>query len=296
MTEELKRKPILNQRVQKMALTSEKDAIAVELLGGEVKKYSQVICTTPLGCLAAIDTDGLDLLYSQKIAIRCLQYDSATKVGIKFAKRWWEDPAVMGNGKTIQGGQSTTDLPIRTCVYPSNGLNCANPPGVLIASYTWAQDARRMGSLTQENGTQGDKILLDLTLDNLAKMHGISVAQMGEVVDFFAHSWFNDENALGAYALFGPGQFGDPNSDVLSPFVAIKAPAANGRFHFAGEATSAHHGWVLGALNSGWRAVYNALVGHKNQQELLIERWGIPDEENVRNLNELCGLAHNRML
>lgn len=279
-----------------MALTQDKNAITVKIAGGEEKTYSQVICTTPLGCLAAIDTDGLDLLYNQKLAIRALQYDASTKVGIKFQKRWWQDPDVMGSGMTIKGGQSSSDIPIRTCVYPSYGLDCPDAPGVLLASYTWAQDARRLGSLAHGNGTPGDQLLLELTLENLAKLHDITVEQMGPVEDHFAYSWFNDENARGAFALFGPAQFGNPHSDIPSLFAGIKAPGADGRFHIAGEATSAHHAWVLGALNSAWRAVFNALIGDETKQAKLIERWGIPDEENERNLLKLAALARAHVL
>lgn len=108
------------------------------------KKYSQVICTVPLGCLASIDVSDSSLSYTQKTAIRALNYDASTKVALKFKTRWWEDREFMGDN-TIVGGVSSTDLPVRTVVYPSYGLNVktsGKPPGVMIASYTWAQDAR----------------------------------------------------------------------------------------------------------------------------------------------------------
>jgi monoamine oxidase len=292
----LTHKPLLNKRVNKIALTPNKDAITIGFASTkDVQVYSQVICTAPLGCLGDIDLDGLELLYNQKLAIRSLQYDASTKVGIKFEKRWWEDPAIMGNA-TIKGGQSSTDLSIRVCVYPSYGFNCPNPPGVLLASYTWAQDARRLGCLAQGKGTPSDDLLLEVTLNNVAKLHGITRDQMGPVLDHYAHSWYSDEHARGAFALFGPAQFGNPNSQAPSLFTAVKAPGANGKFHIAGEATSVHHAWVLGALNSAWRAVYNSLMGRPDKQKLLIDRWGIPDEENARNLQLLSQLARYRRL
>ncbi|OBZ77640.1 hypothetical protein A0H81_02546 [Grifola frondosa] len=293
MAKRLKVQPQLKQRVTKIVKCEYQTMLVIA--NGVEREYSHVISTIPLSCLGSIDLDGCDLLYSQKQAIRSLQYDSSTKVGIKFEGRWWEDETVMGSGRTIQGGQSSTDVPIRTCVYPSYGLKCPSPPGVLIASYTWAQDARRIGTLADSPGSEADKLLLELTLDNLAKLHGIPREKIPPVVDHFAHSWDNDEHARGAFALYGPAQFGHPDN-AHSMFAAIKAPAADGLLHFAGEATSVHHAWVLGSLNSAWRAVYNALNGRPEKQKLLIERWGIPDEENEVHLKQLHLLAHYKVL
>jgi monoamine oxidase len=261
-------------------------------------EYSQVILTAPLGCIQSIDLDDCGLLYNQKLAIRSLQYDASTKVGIKFEKRWWEDPEFMNN-RPIVGGISNTDLPIRVCVYPSYGLTCPTsspPPGILLASYTWAQDARRLGSLAQGKGSEPDKALLELVLDNIAKLHGIPRSKLPQPIDHFAHSWYNDQYTRGAFALFGPAQFGRAGGGgKISPgsmFASMKAPAADGKLHFAGEATSAHHAWVLGSLNSAWRAVFNALNGYDDLQQKLRDNWGTPDEEGPTNLKKLALLAH----
>lgn len=83
----------------------------------QTREYSQVICTIPLGCLAAVDFPNVeDLSYTKRLAIRSLSYDTSTKVALQFKTRWWEDPEVMPDRKIIcGGGVSTTDLPIR-CV------------------------------------------------------------------------------------------------------------------------------------------------------------------------------------
>lgn len=253
--------------------------------------YSQVICTVPLGCLAAIDTTQCELSYMQKMAVRTLNYDTSTKVALKFDKRWWEDGQIM-NGRTIEGGSSSTDIPIRTCVYPSYGLNCgAEAPGVLLASYSWSQDAQRLGGLAQGAGTEADAILVERTLDNLSTLHGISREDMGELQDHYALTWHNDVNALGAFALFGPGQFGTPDEahHFDSMFTSMKTPAGYGKVHFAGEATSVHHAWILGGLNSAWRAVFNAVDAGKKQE--LIDEWGVPDEEDPAQLPLLTKIA-----
>lgn len=54
---------------------------------------------------------------------------------------------------------------------------------------------------------------------------------------------------VGAFAFFGPGQFGPMYTEVTQP-------AADHMLFFAGEATSTTHAWVVGALDSAVRAVY----------------------------------------
>ncbi|TFY52279.1 hypothetical protein EVG20_g10620 [Dentipellis fragilis] len=293
MARTLKHQPLLEQRVTKLELLPGNRQIQVTGRSRNwtwARQYEQVICTVPLGCLGGIDTDRAGLSYNQRQAVRALQYGSSTKVGIKFARRWWDDPAVCPAGP-MHGGQSSTDAPIRTCVYPSYGLETPSAPGVLMASYAWAQDAQRVGALAQEKGGAADKMLLELVLNDLEKIHGIPQKRFGPIEDHYAHNWDNAAFARGAFAHYGPGQFGAPGDDGRL-FASIKAPAADGRLHIAGEATSVHHAWVLGALNSAWRAVYNLLVkSYPKKVDLLIKNWGIPDEENQRSLLRLAELA-----
>jgi monoamine oxidase len=57
--------------------------------------------------------------------------------------------------------------------------------------------------------------------------------------------WHEDQWAKGAFTYFEPGQMA-----TLLPI----AQRPEGRIHFAGEHTSAWHGWMNGALESGNRA------------------------------------------
>lgn len=43
-------------------------------------------------------------------------------------------------------------------------------------------------------------------------------------------------------------------------FPVITRPAGRGLLHFAGQATSVHHAWIVGALASAWRAVAEILI------------------------------------
>jgi monoamine oxidase len=56
-----------------------------------------------------------------------------------------------------------------------------------------------------------------------------------------------------AFALFAAGQFNSLFNDAI-------APAMDDRLHFTGEATSVHHAWVVGALNSAYRTVVEILM------------------------------------
>ena len=76
------------------------------------RSYSAVISTVPLPRLGLMDLTGVNINsnYAQWSAIRALQYTSATKIGIKFSCSWWETELQ----PPIHGGQSYTDLPLRT--------------------------------------------------------------------------------------------------------------------------------------------------------------------------------------
>ena len=74
--------------------------------------YSAVISTVPLPRLSLMDLTGVNINdnYAQWSAIRQLQYGPAIKVGIKFKCPWWKTELP----RPINGGQSYTDLPLRT--------------------------------------------------------------------------------------------------------------------------------------------------------------------------------------
>ena len=74
--------------------------------------YSAVISTIPLSRLSLMDLTGVNINgnYGQWSAIRELQHGPGIKVGLKFSCPWWETKLP----RPIHGGQSYTDLPLRT--------------------------------------------------------------------------------------------------------------------------------------------------------------------------------------
>lgn len=162
-------------------------------------------------------------------AIRQLHYDASAKVFIQCRSRFWEE------NEGIFGGGSFTDLPIRVVFYPEHGRETGR--GVLLASYTWGDDAQRWGSLAPN-----DRVIQ--ALENLACIHP-EIA--GEFEVGSSKMWHDDEFAGGAFALFDPGQQTLLHEHIVSP---------EGRVFFAGEHTSLCHAWIQGAIESGLRAAY----------------------------------------
>ncbi|KAH8096670.1 hypothetical protein BXZ70DRAFT_329577 [Cristinia sonorae] len=219
------------------------------------RKYTHVISTTSFGSFRMINTVDCYLSWDLQSALRSLSYDGSTKVGIKFKERWWEKLSA-----PQKGGVSYTDRPTRVVVYPSYGIGGSD--ATMIVSYTWAQDAYRLGSF--QGGKEKEQILLDAILKDLTDMHRIEDPNYlrGLLVDYDVWSWYHDENAVGAFALFGPQQFSRLYREVTKPSV-------EGRLHIAGEAASVWHAWVLGALNSASRVLREIFI-----QKLVAKTFG----------------------
>ncbi len=184
------------------------------------------IITVPFSVLRHVETLKPFSRPKQR-AIRQLHYDASAKIFFQCRRRFWEED------DGIVGGGSVTDLPIRNLYYPEHGRETGR--GVLLASYTWSEDAHRWGSLTPE-----DRVIQ--ALENVAQIH----PQILETFEFgTSKMWHHDEFAGGAFALFDPGQQTLLHEAIIAP---------EGRIHFAGEHASLTHAWIQGAIESGLRA------------------------------------------
>ena len=160
-------------------------------------------------------------------AIRQLNYSASTKILFQVSERIWE------TDDGIFGGATVTDLPVRRLNYPTPDPTTAR--GMLLASYTWDQDAARWGAMDEETR-------LEEALEDVSKIH----PRIREVYEVGAsHAWYDDRFANGAFALFEAGQQTQLQEAIVSP---------EGRIHFAGEHCSLYHAWIQGALESGLRA------------------------------------------
>lgn len=167
-------------------------------------------------------------------AIRQLHYDASAKIFFQTRRRFWE------TDEGIFGGGTVTDLAIRNLFYTDYGKETGR--GILLASYTWSEDAQRWGSLPPHER-------IEQAVENVSEIHP-------QILDEFeagaSHMWHDDQFAGGAFALFDPGQQTLLHDEIVKP---------EGRIHFAGEHVSLHHAWIQGAFESG---LHSAVAIHKS--------------------------------
>ncbi|MFI5748136.1 flavin monoamine oxidase family protein [Streptomyces sp. NPDC051644] len=143
----------------------------------------------------------------------------------------------------VIGGGSVTDNPNRFMFQPSHPVE-GSPGGVVLASYSWADDALKWDSLD----------------DNERYPHALGGVQdvYGQRVEVFytgvgaTQSWMRDPYAYGEASVLLPGQHTELFADVRS---------VEGPLHFAGCHTSIKPAWIEGALES---AVRSALEVHSS--------------------------------
>ncbi|KAK9811491.1 hypothetical protein WJX72_004771 [[Myrmecia] bisecta] len=190
----------------------------------------------------------------KELAIRALRYDPIRKIGLLFKSRWWEKLA----SDPVKGGQSTTDLPSRWVVYPSNDIG-GEGKGALLC-YSWTYDAYAHLTLTET-----EKV--DLAMRDIKLLHGDKVKlRDGSIVTLdeqflegFPFEW--SQSWAGGIATFFPGQW-------KYMYAAAQLPENNSEgepaIFFAGEHLSKHHAWVEGALESAQQAVKQMTYDHFN--------------------------------
>ena len=224
-----------------------------------------VVCTIPFSVLRRLD---IDAAFSRpKVrAIRNLGYMSSTKVLLHTRERFWEER------DGIVGGASQSDRIWRAAYYPSDNavattepvaaearfntmygayeggrFAAADPavsagPGVLLASYTWGQDARRLGSIAASERAE-------VVARDLARLHP-AIAEEGMVDGQASIFWDRDPWAAGSFSEPAPGDHTHLFADAI---------AAEGNVHFAGEHCSTDPGWIQGAIASTLRVVREIL-------------------------------------
>ena len=157
------------------------------------QKYSNIVSTLPLSVLRTLDMDDIYLTSGQRSALRELLYSPSIKVGMQFKSAWWEKLGIVG-------GQSYTDRPSRSIVYPSHGPGLGNSQrsNVLIASYNGMQDSQRLAALMRGRDTPEEKLLLDMIMKDLSVIHKKPLQELwDEFIDYHAWDWYSHSFALG---------------------------------------------------------------------------------------------------
>ncbi|MFC9996067.1 flavin monoamine oxidase family protein [Nocardia sp. NPDC127526] len=208
----------IDGRGHRMRVTYGPDAATVDA--------DRVLVTAPFTLLRHMSFEPA-LSYGKRRAIAELHYDAATKTFLEFSERWWPG----------HGGTDVTDAPPRLTVYPSHPEGAG---GVIIASYTWSDDARAWDALQPAERAAE-------CLDHLAEVHGPRVRETW-TGGFASHSWASDRWADGEAAVYLPGQAVEIGPDT-------RTTEMDGRLAFAGDGTSTRgRAWIEGALESAARA------------------------------------------
>ncbi|KAI0059740.1 hypothetical protein BV25DRAFT_1046609 [Artomyces pyxidatus] len=211
--------------------------------------FDKVIMAIPPAAMRMIaDRPRWDPL--KELAIRTMHFEPLYKMGMRFKTRFWERV----QPKSTRGGQSTTDLPIRWIVYPSNGMGTSGP-GVLLI-YAWMTDANTWLPLTPTERRS-------LALHCIAELYQGERDVDGSKIDVYdllmgtSDAIWSTRTATGD-AMFLPGQF-------EARFEIARRPEKN--IFFAGEHLSYHHTWISGAL---WSALYTVgqVLGIPNVPQL----------------------------
>ncbi len=220
----------LSQRVTR--IVQEEEGVTVRSIHKQsLKRYETkadcVIVTIPFSGMNFIEVYPYhSLSHDKRKAIRELHYVPTTKIGLQFKTRFWEKQG-------LSGGSATTDLPIRRIYYPINQQSKTGA-GILLASYTWEDDALIWDSLIEEDRIRN-------ALENVAAIHGQEIYH--EFVTGSSHIW-SQYPYVGGFCMFKPEQQKELGDVLMTP---------EGRIHFAGEHTSSLPGWIQGAIESGIR-------------------------------------------
>jgi monoamine oxidase len=235
-------------------ITGRRGDVAFETISSD-----PIICTLPFTVLRSM-RNGVHLSAAKERAVRDLGYTSATKVLLHTVERFWETKY------GIYGGASQTDTAIRALYYPSafvrivaagrstsqfrslytgytggqfapEGAPVAG--GVLLGSYTWGADAKRIGALPPAHRK-------DLVITQIARIHP-EIASVGMVDDYETVFWDDTRWMRG-----GTFSFLEPTQQYE---LVAEASRPEGNLHFAGEHCSLDNAWIQGAATSALNAI-----------------------------------------
>lgn len=213
-----------------------------------------VLCTIPFSVLRRLELTGVSM--EKHRAIRNLSYASSTKVLLHCADKFWEAGGVIGGGSQL-------DSIVRQVYYPSaeapkergtqqgplEGIlgqrletalkaDRVPQPGILVGSYCWDVDARRLGAVPRCDRVK-------VVTEHVAVIHP-ELRQKDMVLGGDSMFWDENRFAAGAFCFMRPGDFENYYSDTRR---------REGRLYFAGEHCSLDQGWMQGAIQSGLEAV-----------------------------------------
>lgn len=181
-----------------------------------------LICTIPFSVLRHIKISP-SFSTPKNRAIQEMSYMNASRVFFQVKERYWLDKGLNGFGLAdypTELWHSTFDIPQKR--------------GILV-SYMKGFSSRKITAMEEVERISYAKSQIDSMLSGLDNY----------IENSFSFNWDEDEYAQGAHSFLNVGEVTE-----LLPHSAYP----EGRIHFAGEHTSAWHGWIQGAIESGYRA------------------------------------------
>ncbi|WP_329116830.1 flavin monoamine oxidase family protein [Streptomyces sp. NBC_01465] len=143
----------------------------------------------------------------------------------------------------VVGGGSVTDNPNRFMFQPSYPVE-GSPGGVVLASYSWADDALKWDCFDDEER-------YPRALGGVQEVYGQRIEVFYTGVGR-TQSWMRDPYAYGEASVLMPGQ----HTELLPHTVTAEGP-----LHFAGCHTSVKPAWIEGALESAVRTALEVHAG-----------------------------------
>ncbi|GAA0076594.1 FAD-dependent oxidoreductase [Clostridium sp. CTA-5] len=213
------------------------------------EEFDYVICAIPFSSLRRIEIAPL-FTTTKMQAISEMNYEIAHKIYLHLNERFWE----MGNAsKKIIGGCSFTDLPLVSIYYPSDhakpvadkyGKWVLKPgvtpeeAGVLLASYSWCQEAVRFGN-------ENPELQIDDVMRYVEKVHGLPPHYLDDkLIDYKSLIWSDVQY------IWTAGALSKPEDKTLFSY-AVTVPEMENKVFFAGEHVSQKHVSQQGALQTG---------------------------------------------
>jgi len=184
------------------------------------------LCTIPASILGQMSIQVSSEMLS---AIGALHYDSATKIGLQFKRRFWEED------EQIYGGISYTDLPIKLISYPSSD-QWSSGSGVLLGGYCFGPESYMFTAMTPAER-------IKWALEHGALIHS---QYKSEFQNGMAVSWHRVPTTLGCYAMWTPELRAKHYQNLCQ---------VDGRIALAGEHASYLPAWQEGAVLSSLDAI-----------------------------------------
>jgi monoamine oxidase len=180
------------------------------------------LCTIPLSVLNQIPAD---LSPEVQQAMTQVTYATTGKIGLQFARRFWEQDDF------IYGGHSITNV-FGNISYPSNGWQ--SQKGVVQGYYNFGTTAIEVSNMDPAERVR-------YALDRGKLVHGEVYEREFETA--FSVAWHLIPYSLGGWASW--------SSDARqSAYPVLNEP--DGRIVLAGEHLSYMTGWMSGAIESAW--------------------------------------------